>query len=119
MQRSVLGEMKVAFRAGQLAGATIVPNIVLAQTSGIGDLNPACKAAQALNDVWGLIQVVLVAIVVIGLLLGAGFSFIEKRGGWALALIFASFILGTILWVALDAAGGKINDYASNCGSGT
>lgn len=116
--RSVLEDMKVAFRTGQLAGATI-PNIVFAQT-GMGDLNPACKAAQALNDVWGLIQVVLVAIVVVGLLLGAGFSFIEKRGGWALALIFASFILGTVLWVALDAAGGKINDYASNCGgSGT
>lgn len=117
MQRSVLEDMKVAFRVGQLAGA-VIPNVVLAQT-GMGDLNPACKAAQALNDVWGLIQVILTAVVVIGLILAAGFSFIEKKGGWALALIFASFILGTILWVALDAAGGKINDYASNCGSGT
>ena len=115
----LLEDMKTAFRFGQLTGAMLVfYSIAFAQTS-MGDLNPACKAAQAVNDVWGLIQVVLVAIVVVGLLLGSGFSFIEKKGGWALALIFASFVLGTVLWVVLGAAGDKISNYATSCTAAT
>lgn len=79
-------------------------------------MNPACETAKQLRNMWGVIKVIVTAVIVVSLLLGAGFSFIEKRGGWGLVLVFASFILGVAVWTALNAAGTEINQYANSCG---
>ncbi len=81
-------------------------------------IDPGCNAAQKVSSLWGLIQVAVVGAVTIALLIASVGAFMERRGGWAGVLFFASFILGGVAWVAMDAIGKKVEEYASSCGSG-
>ncbi|WP_457601567.1 hypothetical protein [Hydrogenivirga sp.] len=81
-------------------------------------IDPGCAAAKKVSAIWGLIQVGVSGAVGIGLLIASVGAFIERRGAWAGILFFASFIMGGILWVLLDALGNKIEDYAGSCEGG-
>ena len=83
----------------------------------LGTFDPGCSAAQKADSVWGLVKVGVTGAIVIALLIGSVASFMERKGGWAGALFFASFIMGGIAYVALDAIGKKIDEYARSCGS--
>lgn len=99
-------------------GRIIPVLILLARVAfAAGDaIDPGCNAAKKVSDLWGLIQVAVVGAVTIALLLASVGAFMERRGGWAGVLFFASFILGGVAWVAMDTIGGKVEEYANSCG---
>lgn len=111
-----LDSMLYIFRAVLVAFLAL--NGITFAAQDLGGIDPACNAAKKASGMWGLIKISITGAVVLALLIGSGAMLMERRGGWAGVLFFASFIIGGVVWVVLNALGEQISNYANSCESG-